>query len=419
MSGANRPSGGERAERDTQRGRLLEGYRVLDLSQYVAGPGVTRMMAELGADVIKIETAPDGDAARLLPVVVDGRSSLFVHQSRGKRSVCVDWSQPEGLALIRELVPACDAVVENFGHGVLERRGLDYESLRPLRPDLVYVSISAFGRRSPWADRPGFDGVVQAFSGLMHMAGDPDGPPQAVGFAIVDNSAAVHAFAALGYALLHRERTGIGQHIDIAMADVMLHLQEVLPSWHASGGSYVPNRMGRQHPLVFPVGFYEAHDGWFFMLCLDRQWPNLCRAMGRPELAEDPRYAEGPSRAANQADLVPIVQAWLLSFPDDDAALAACLEHRVPISKVNSPVDLVTHPHYLARDMIRYVPDPVLGEVLIPGFPFKFGAEPPAAELHAPLLGQHNREVLGELLGYDEARTTALEKAGVLVTGPR
>ena len=203
---------------------MLEGYRVLDLSQYLAGAGVTRMMAELGADIIKVEIPPMGDPGRVLPFVKDGRSSFFIHINRGKRSLCVDWDTPEGLQLIKDLVPRCDVVVENFGHGVLEKRGLDYAGIRELNPKIVMASVSAFGRTGPWADRPGFDGIAQAFSGMMHMTGDPERPPSAVGFAISDSSSAVHAFAALGYALLHRERTGLGQHIDIAMVDVMFHL---------------------------------------------------------------------------------------------------------------------------------------------------------------------------------------------------
>lgn len=393
---------------------MLAGYRVLDLSQYLAGAGVTRMMAELGADIVKVELAPDGDPARLLPFVKEGRSSFFVQMNRGKRSVCIDWDTEEGLALVHRLARRCDILVENFALGVLERRGLDYESLRAENPRLVMLSVSAFGRTGPWADRPGFDGIAQAFSGMMHMTGDPEGPPAAAGFAIADSTAAVHGFAALGYALLHRERSGEGQHIDIAMVDAMFHLSEVLSQYDLSGGSYRPNRIGQHHPLVCPVGVYRVPEGWALLMCLDRQWPYLTKAMGRPDLDTDPRFNPSTVRAENQAELIPQIQEWLLTFPDNEAVFEACRAARIPIAPVMDPVDTITHPQYLARDMVRRVPDPVVGDVLIAGFPFKFSAQPELPDIVAPLLGEHNVELLGELLDIDPTDVAALEARGVL-----
>jgi CoA:oxalate CoA-transferase len=398
---------------------MLAGYRVLDLGQYLAGAGVSRMLAELGPDIIKVELAPGGDPSRLLPWLVDGRGTVFVQNNRGKRGVCVDWDTPGGRQVVRDLAQRCDVVVENFGPGVLERRGLHYEALRALRPDVVMVSISAFGQDGPWRDRPGFDGVIQAASGLMHMTGDPEGPPSSVGFAIADNSTAVHGFAAVGFALLHRERTGEGQHVDLAMADVMFHLQDQLGQHAASGGAFRPNRVGRHHPMYCPVGTYDLPQGYGFLLVLDRQWPNLARAMGRPELVEDPRFADNAQRAAHQDQLIPLVQAWLLSFPDNEELLAACTTFRVPLAKVMAPEEAIGHPHYEARRMVRRVEDPVAGEVLIPGFPWKFSAQPELADLAAPVLGQHNEAVLGELLGYSDERIAGLYAEGALHRGER
>jgi CoA:oxalate CoA-transferase len=398
---------------------MLEGYRVLDLSQYIAGAGCTRMLAEFGPEIIKVELAPHGDPSRLLPWVVDGRSSLYVHQNRGKRSLCVDWNTEEGLALIKELVPLCDVVVENFGFDVLAKRGLDYESVRELNPSVVMVSVSAFGRTSPYSDRPGFDGVIQAYSGMMHMTGDPERPPSAVGFAIVDNTAAVHAFAGLGFALLHRERTGEGQHIDIAMIDSMFHLNETINQAIASDGEYEPMRMGRHHQLVCPTGIFEFPEGYGILMALDRQFSYLATAMGRTDLLEDDRYATGAARATNQETLIPIIQEWLLSFPDNETLLAVCLDHRIPIGPALSPLDAIGHPHFEARDMVRTVPDPILGEVTIAGFPFKMSAQPELPDITAPLLGEHNEEVLRELLGYEPDRIASLRDHGVLVHGDR
>ena len=399
--------------------KLLEGYRVLDLSQYIAGAGTTRLLAELGPEIIKVELAPHGDPSRLLPWVIDGRSTLYVQQNRGKRSLCLDWNTDEGLAIIKELVPRCDVVVENFGYDVLAKRGLDYESLKELNPSIIAVSVSAFGRNSPYADRPGFDGVVQAYSGMMHMTGDPDKPPSAVGFAIADNTSAVHAFAGLGYALLHRERTGEGQHVDIAMVDSMFHLNETLASAVASDSEYHPKRMGQHHPLVCPVGIYKFPQGHGILMCLDRQFPYLARAMGRPDFLEDDRYSTGAARAKNQETLVPLIQEWLLSFADNETMLATCLENRIPIGPALDPLDALDHPHFKAREMVRRVPDPVLGEVTIPGFPFKLSAQPDLLELTAPLLGEHNDEVLGDLLGYSSAQLEDLVAGGVLFSSDR
>jgi CoA:oxalate CoA-transferase len=398
---------------------MLEGYRVLDLSQYLAGAGITRLLAELGPEIIKVELPPHGDPSRFLQWVEDGRSSVYIQNNRGKQSLCVDWDTEDGLRILRELVTRCDVVVENFAVGVLQRRNLHYEALRELNPAIVMVSVSAYGQTSPWADRPGFDGIIQATSGVMALTGPPDGPPSPTGFAVADNATAVHGFAALGYALLHRERTGEGQHIDLAMADVMFGLQDQFAQYELSGHRWRPGRNPRHHPMYCPVGTYDLPEGYGFLLVLERQWANLCRAMGRPELIDDPRYATGQARVAHQDEVVPMVQAWLLSFPDNASVIAHCLAHRVPIGEVFDPTEAVGHPHFEARQMVRRVPDPVLGQVTVAGYPFKFSAQPDLPELYAPVLGEHNRQVLTGVLGYDEATVDELVARGVLQSAER
>jgi len=398
---------------------MLKGYRILDLSQYLAGPMITRLLAELGPEIIKVELAPEGDPSRQLAWIVDGRSSVYVQTNRGKQSICIDWNTEEGLQIIKDLVATSDVVIENFANGVLERRGLDYEQLIKVNPELVMVSISAYGQTSPWSDRPGFDGVIQATSGLMHMTGDPEGPPSMVGFAIADNSTAVHGFAALGYALLHRERTGEGQHIDIAMADVMFHLQDQLSQYSASKGQFHPNRVGQHHSLYCPIGTYEVADGYGFLLVLQRQWKNLCEAMGRPDLENDPRFAEASARVENRTELIKLIQEWFLAFPSGDAAVEHCRRHRVPFGLVMDPIDAIGHPHFEARNMIRRVEDPWIDGLMIPGFPLKFSAQPERVAHRAPTLGEHNRSVMSDLLGYDDERITELESTGVVRRGDR
>lgn len=381
---------------------MLDGCKVLDLTQYLAGPGVTRMLAELGADIIKIELAPDGDGGRMLPFKVGDRSGFFIQQNRGKRSLCVDWSTDEGLALIRSLVSKVDIVVENFGtREILAGRGLDYDSLKDEFPGLIYLSISAFGRTSPWASKPGFDFIAQAASGIMHMNGEPDRAPSTVWSALGDTNAAVHGFAALGYALYHRGRTGEGQFIDLAMTDCLFHFHDTaLQGYHLSGGEYVPKRYGVHHKLIFPGGNFKGPTGWITILALHRQWPNLCNALGRPDLIDDERYADMGDRAARAPELVELVEAWLASFPSDDDAVAELDRHRVPAVRVLSPIDAIDHPHFVARDMVRWVDDRAIGTLPIPGFPFKFGAQPTLPDLQAPFLGEHNRQILVDELGF-------------------
>ena len=398
--------------------RMLEDVTVLDFTQYLAGPTVTRLMAEMGARIIKVEQAPTGDPSRALPFIKDGRSGYFVQQNRGKRSLCLDFAKPQALDLLRSLIPTVDVVVENYGPGVLEKRGLDYAALKKIHPTIIMASISAFGRHSPLAHRVGYDLIAQAFSGIMHMTGEPSGPPQFVGLGMADVSSGVHAFAALGYALYYRDKTGVGQHIDLAMIDALYHMHEVNLQVHSlSDGAYVPERTGAHHPLVCPVGTFKGPQGWIVILVLDRQWENLCKAMGQPELINDPRFATGPDRATNQKALIAMIEAWLRSFPDDAAALHVLEEYRVPSAPVMSIVDTVRHEYFKARDMVRTVPDPILGELTIPGFPLKYSEFPDLPELHAPLLGQHNAAVLHDQLGYSPSQIADLEDAGVLHAG--
>lgn len=400
--------------------RMLSGIRVLDFTQYLAGPTVTRFMAELGAEIIKVEQAPGGDPSRILPLVRDGRSIYFVQQNRGKRSLCVDLSKPETVELLRALAAKVDVVVENYGPGVLEKRGLGYADLSKESPALIMASISAFGRTGPLAGKVGFDLMAQAFSGLSHMTGDPSGPPQFVHMGIADVSSGVHAFGAVAAALFHRSRTGRGQWIDVAMVDALYHCHELnVQAYANSGGAYVPLRGGSQHPATGPYGIYRGPQGWIAVLVLERQWPGMAEALGRPELVSDPRFATGALRGQNRAELTRIVESWMQSFPSDAAVLEALERHRVPAAPVLSVADTVSHPYFEAREMIRRVPDRILGEVTIPGFPLKFSEFPELAELHAPLLGEHNAAVLREYLQLDEARIADLFARGVLHSGEK
>lgn len=407
-------------EHGTAHPRMLADCKVLDFTQYLAGPTVTRLMAEMGAQIVKVEQAPMGDPARLLPFVKEGRSAYFVQQNRGKKSVCVDFNKPEGVELLHSLVRTVDVVVENFGPGVMEKRGLAYAALKKINPKIIMVSISAFGRQSPLSHKVGYDLIAQAFSGIMHMTGEADGPPQFVGLGIADVSSGVHAFAALGYALYYREKTGVGQHIDMSMIDALYHMHEVNVQVHAmTDGQYVPKRSGSHHPLVCPVGTFKGPQGWIVILALDRQWAGVCKALGKPELEHEPRFATGADRAKHQKELIAIIEAWLQSFPTDAAALQALEEQRVPSAPVMSIVDTLAHPYFKERQMVRTVPDPILGEVTIPGFPFKYSEFLELPDIQAPLLGEHNTEVLEQQLGFTAEQVATLREQGILYAARR
>lgn len=398
---------------------ILDGIKVLDFTQYLAGPTVTRLMAEMGAEIIKVEHAPLGDPSRALPFMKNGRSGYFVQQNRGKRSLCLDFSKPETLPILHELVKEVDVLVENYGPGVMARRGLDYAGAAALNPRLIMASISAFGRTGPLSHRTGYDWIAQAYAGFMHVTGPRDGKPHPVGVGMADVGSGVHAFSAIGYALFHRERTGRGQYLDISMVDALFHMHEVNVQSISLGNGWKPDRVGSNHELVAPIGVFKGPEGYLVIMALQLQWPNLCQAMARPDLEHDSRFAEAGPRARNQDALNVQIEAWLATFDSDAAALARLEEFRVPCAPVLSPYDAPQHPYFTERGILRTVQDPFLGDFTMPGFPLKFSEQPEVPELFAPTLGQHNAEILGAMLGYSEERIAALRHDGVLVEGER
>lgn len=401
-------------------GSFLEGIRVLDFTQYLAGPTCTRLMAELGAEVIKVEAAPAGDPTRNRIPSVDGRAGLFVQQNRGKKSLAVDLRRPEGVALVKELVRHVDVVVENATPGVMERKGLGYQDLKEVNPGIVMASISGFGQYGPYRDRKSFDFIAQAMTGLMHMTGEPDGPPFFVGVGIADVSSGVHAFAGIGYALLRRDRTGKGAHVDVAMTDAMFHMHEfAVQASSITGDRSLPMRAGLHYQPAAPAGTFRAPGGWLVILCTDQQVHYLWDAMGRPDLALDPRFATNADRLAHRDELTELIEGWLATFPHLDAAVDALAGAGVPVGKVMSPADAVDDPHFQARGTVRQIHDPYIGTFNAPGFPIRFDGRAVEPELTAPALGQHNGEVLGQLLGWSDAQLTAAHTAGLLVQGQR
>ena len=250
----------------------------------------------------------------------------------------------------------------------------------------------------------------------MHMTGPKDGKPHPVGIGIADSNVGVHAFSAIGYALYYREKTGKGQYLDISMVDALYHMNEItLQGYAASDGEYVPMRTGEHHPLICPCGVYKSTDGHMVLLVLQGQWQGLCNAMGRPELASDPRFDSQESRAKNQTSLIPMIETWLQTFPDDVQAWQCLEDHRVPSGPVLSPQETINHEYYRGRGAIRTVHDPVVGKLDIPAFPLRFSEQTEFAPGAAPNLGEHNAEILGEVLGYNTDQINGLRESGVLI----
>ena len=400
---------------------ILDGYRVLDFTQYLAGPTTTRFLAEMGAEVIKIEIAPVGDYGRFIPYVHDGRSAFYVQQNRGKKSLCIDVKESEGLALTKQLISKVDVMVENFSPGAIGRMGLGYDIVSAINPQIVMCSVSTLGQGGPLANRPGFDMIGAAYAGVLDMLGYRDRPPIIPQMSIGDISTGAHAAAAIGFALLHRERTGRGQFVETSLLDCYFSYHDsAVQLLSASHGTMRPYRNGSHHYLICPVGIFNGKpDPILIIAGADRQWPLLCQAMGTPELAEDPRFHGHMERVTNADEVRRIVQEWLDSMPGDNEIYRVLEAHRVPYAPVLSVEQAMREPHLREREIVRTVNDRFLGELELPGFPLRFSEFPRHLELAAPALGEHNREILGGLLGLAPERIRELESAGILVRGPR
>jgi CoA:oxalate CoA-transferase len=399
---------------------VLDGYKVLDFTHYVAGPTVTRLMAEMGAQIIKIEAARHGDQGRLVPYVRDKRSAYFVQQNRGKQSVCIDLRKPKGIEIVKALVPKVDVLVENFAPGVIASMGLGYENVRELNPKIVMCSVSTFGQTGPLSKDPGFDFIGQAYAGITSLIGEKDGPPYVPMAALGDISTGVHATCAVGYALLHRERTGKGQYVEASLLDSYFHYHDLGVQLNsASGGAQELTRSGMHHPSLCPTETFKGKEHYIIIIAwLDSHWARLCQVMGRPELASDPRYVDIPSRWEHRHEVNALIEDWLDRMPSDEASIEAMRAARVPVAPILSVREAMNHPHLRERGTVRTISDRLLGDFEVPGFPLRFSEFPKRLDLEAPLLGEHNEKILTEYLGYTPDMVKRLTSEGVLHSEP-
>ena len=396
--------------------RILSNIRVLDFTHALAGPTTTRLMAEMGADIIKVELAPRGDMTRAMSYYKDGRSGYFIQQNRGKKSLCLDLRRPAAVDIVKRLVADTDVLIENYSPGVIAAMGLGWEVLREINPQLIFCSISAFGQTGPLSHLPGFDYMGQAYSGVTSLLGYPDEAPLMPAISIGDVNTGVHALAAINGALFYRSQGGGGQYLDCSLLDSYFHCHDLsVQLYSKTPERKQPTRNGRHHPAVAPDGIYRGRDSCMFVIAAtEKQWQALCTAIGRPDLRDDPRFATNAKRVANLPALIEIIEGWIQAQPSDDAARQTLEAARVPVAPVLTPAQAMQHPHLIERGTVRTIHDRGLGELQIPGMPLRFSACPDLPELEAPYLGEHNASILRERLALTDAEIGQLVANQVL-----
>jgi crotonobetainyl-CoA:carnitine CoA-transferase CaiB-like acyl-CoA transferase len=406
----------------------LDGIRILDLSRVLAGPWCTQTLADLGADVIKIERPIAGDDTRGWgPPFLKGAdgsdtrdAAYYLGTNRNKRSVTCDISTAEGQALIRQLVQVCDVFIENFKVGDMARYGLDFPTLSKLNPKLVYCSVTGFGQTGPYRDRAGYDYAIQGIGGLMSVTGERDdlgGGPQKVGVAVADLFTGMYASVAILAALRHADKTGIGQHVDMALLDTQVAMLANLGANYLVSGQKegkVPGRAGNAHQNIVPYQVFEvasAADGSKDHIILavgnDGQYAKFCTVASRLDLCQDPRFIKNADRVRNRAVLVPMLEEVLRTRTKADW-LSALEAAKVPCGAINNLSEVFNDPHIRTRDMVTTWQHPASGPVELVSSPMKLSATPVRTDLPPPLLGQHTEEVLRELLALDDSALAQL-----------
>jgi crotonobetainyl-CoA:carnitine CoA-transferase CaiB-like acyl-CoA transferase len=391
----------------------LTGVTVVDLTRVLAGPYCTRLLADLGARVIKIERPGEGDDQRRGYMQLEpGRrdqSTYFVRVNAGKESVAVDLQRPEGQAVVHDLARIADVVVENFMPGVAARLRCDYETLRALEPDLIYCSISGFGQTGPWRQRPAFAHVINAISGMMHLDQGEADAPRSSNLQAADVLAATHASTAIVSALFRRSRTGRGARLDVSMLEALVAADSVTYPAVLNGGE--EHGSPRPGMIVAPVaGRFVAMQ----FVGADALWPRMLALMGRADLAGDPRFDDAEKRRRNWPELRRIVDAWLATYPSVDAALEALAGARIPCAPVLRPAEVIASPHLAEREFFPAVPHPARGEVRVTASPYHLDAAPVHPRGPSPYrVGEHTRKVLAEL-NYGTDRIDELHRAGIV-----
>lgn len=395
-------------------GAPLAGYKVLDLTTFLSGPFATQILADMGAEVVKVE-APDGDSSRAIPPhFVDGESAYFLGINRSKRSIALDLKHPKGIALLKEMLAVCDVVVENYRPGVAARMGLDVQAIREQHPALIWASISGFGQTGPWKDYPAYDMIVQALSGVMSLTGEVGRPAVRLGIPAGDMVAGMYATIAVTAALADRERTGQGRVIDISMLDCQLAMLSYQSTYALLAG-ITPQPQGAKHDSIPTYRSFVGGDGRELVVTAntERMWRGLCMALGRPELLDDPRFADAGCRLANRKDLWPLLEAGFLGKPAADW-IEPLQEHGVPVALIKNVPEALGDARESGRGMIVKLADATGQCVEVVGNPIKLPGEPALVPTYPPKLGEGAYEVLAAWLGKAEQDVDEIARAGAL-----
>ncbi|KNX75824.1 CoA-transferase [Pseudomonas sp. 250J] len=403
----------------------LSHLRVLDLSRVLAGPWSGQILADLGADVIKVERPGAGDDTRSWgpPFLRDvqgentSEAAYYLSANRNKRSVTIDFTQPEGQRLVRELAAKSDIVIENFKVGGLAAYGLDYQSLKAVNPKLIYCSITGFGQTGPYAKRAGYDFMIQGLGGLMSLTGRPEGEegagPMKVGVALTDILTGLYSTVAILAALAHRDQAGIGQHIDMALLDVQVACLANQAMNYLTTGT-APRRLGNAHPNIVPYQDFPTADGNFILTVgNDGQFRKFAEVAGQAHWADDPRFATNKQRVANRAELIPLIRQATV-FKTTAEWVSELEKAGVPCGPINDLAQMFQDPQVVARGLAVNVPHPLAGSVPQVASPIRLSETPVEYRQAPPLLGEHTEAVLGDVLGLDEAAVQRLRAAGVL-----
>lgn len=391
----------------------LGGVKVLDLTRVLAGPFLTQIMGDLGAEILKVETPGHGDETRTFAPHVGGESHYFIGLNRHKKSLVIDLRKPQGVEILRGLARTADVLVENFRPGVMQRLGLDYESLAKINPRLIYCAVSGFGLTGPLRDKPSFDIVTQALSGVLSLNGETGRTPVKLGVPLGDMVGGIFGSIGVLSALHERHATGHGRLVDISLHDGMIGMLGYLAQLFFVTG-VDPKPVGSSHPNIVPYGAFPASDGLVIIACLMQGfWGKLCDSLGRPELAEDPRFATGTDRLRNRDELNRIIAETTQTRTVADW-VDRLTHNDVPHAPVLGVGAALNHPHTLARDMVVTAEHPTAGTIKMVGRPIKFpGARQPPLR-PSPQLGQHTREVLRQELGLSEDVLSQLHRDGVI-----
>ncbi len=391
----------------------LAGMRVLELAQIMAGPTCGMMLADMGADVIKVEKLPGGDDSRgYKEPLVNGVSAPFMILNRNKRGIALNLKAPQGREILLRMVESADVLTENYRRGTLEKLGLGYDVLSKVNPGLIYCAVSGYGRDGPYGDKAGFDLIAQGFSGLMSITGEPGGPPVKTGNSIADINAGILAVTGIVAAYAHKLKTGQGQVVDTSLMEAAL--QQTY--WHAAtyfATGVSPGPTGSAHLLTAPYQAFPTSDGWINIGGANQaNWERIAQVLGHPEWRDDPRYATNTARMANLSGLTAEIAA-VLKTRSQAHWLDAFDKAGVPVGPVNNMEQALTHPQVRARNMVVDLEHPQAGPTRALGCPIHFSATPTQIRRHAPMLGEHTRELLGEY-GYSQEQIDAFVEQGVV-----